>query len=207
MTLVWIDQVLVDELRRPGVVGEDAADLRRGEKDVVGPLACEELLHGGLVREVELRRRPQQQLAARSRCRRRTSAEPTRPRWPATKIAGCMPSLGVLVGLEALAGHQRVALRLVAGPRATISSTSCGERDLGLPAELGAWPWTGRRAACPPRSGGSSAGRRATSGLAATCGRRRSSSTPLPAPLDLACRARCRRARRTRAPNAARRWR
>src|ERR1041384_6884945 len=47
-------QVLVDELRRVGVVREDPADFGGGEQDDLGLLAAEEFAHGGAVREVEL---------------------------------------------------------------------------------------------------------------------------------------------------------
>jgi hypothetical protein len=47
-------QVVADELGRVAVVGEDAADLGRGEEDVVGLFCGEEGFDGGLVGEVEL---------------------------------------------------------------------------------------------------------------------------------------------------------
>jgi hypothetical protein len=46
-------QVLVDEFRRVGVVGVDAANLGGGEVDLVGLFGFEKGAHGGLIGEVE----------------------------------------------------------------------------------------------------------------------------------------------------------
>ena len=47
------DQVVVDELGRVGVVGVDAADLGRGQEDVVRPLLLEKGAHCRLVQQVQ----------------------------------------------------------------------------------------------------------------------------------------------------------
>ena len=52
-------QVLVQEVGAVLVVGLDAADLGRGDEDVVGPLLGQEGVHGALVQQVELGMRAQ----------------------------------------------------------------------------------------------------------------------------------------------------
>ena len=84
ITLVWIARFSLDELRRLGVVGEDAADLGRGEEHVLGSFALEEPAHGHGSVELELGMRAQDEVGEAAARSRRTSAEPARPRWPAT---------------------------------------------------------------------------------------------------------------------------
>ena len=47
------DQVCVDEIRRVGVVGMNAADLGGGQKDVDWPFCLEECAHCGLIHEIK----------------------------------------------------------------------------------------------------------------------------------------------------------
>ena len=53
-------KIVVDEIRAVRVVREDAADLRRGQEDVLGLLALEECAHGGAIEQVQLGARAQQ---------------------------------------------------------------------------------------------------------------------------------------------------
>ena len=50
-------QVVPEKVRGVGVVGEDAADLRRGEDDDLRPVRLEERPGGGLIAKVQLARR------------------------------------------------------------------------------------------------------------------------------------------------------
>ena len=78
--------VVVDELRRPRRVGQDAADGAGDEKDVLGTVGAEPVVHRRLIAQIELVARRGQDVLVAERERRRSTAEPTRPRWPATNI-------------------------------------------------------------------------------------------------------------------------
>src|SRR5690606_17037478 len=76
-------QVVADELGRIRIVREDAADLRRGEKDVFRPLGGEETLDGGGVAQVELGARADhdvRETAAHGRAVQRRAHEAPMPR-------------------------------------------------------------------------------------------------------------------------------
>ncbi len=60
-------EVLVDEVRGPGVVGVDSADLCGREEHELGALTREEIEHPAVIREIELLARRQQQVAAAGR--------------------------------------------------------------------------------------------------------------------------------------------
>jgi len=72
-------EVFVDELRRLCVVGNDAADLCRGQEDRRGPLVRKPRRDIGLPFQIEFSARRRQDLAFLA-ASRRTSAEPTMPR-------------------------------------------------------------------------------------------------------------------------------
>ena len=78
-------QVVAEEVDRVGAVGQDAADLRRRQHDVLAAWSREVREDGVAVLQVELgrglARRGSSKPAASSR---RTIAEPTSPRCPAT---------------------------------------------------------------------------------------------------------------------------
>ena len=77
-------QIVVEEFGAQRVVGDDAADLGRGQKHHLRALGGKPFVDRRLIAQVDLA------AAARSAARRlpraslRTSAEPTMPRWPAT---------------------------------------------------------------------------------------------------------------------------
>ena len=81
--------VVVDELGRPRGVGQDAADGAGDEEDVLRAVRLEPVVHGRLVAQVELLAGRGQDLVKPSALAAGAAmAEPTRPRWPATKMRG-----------------------------------------------------------------------------------------------------------------------
>jgi hypothetical protein len=76
--------VVVDEFRRIGIVGVDAAHLRRGQVDLVDALGAEEVAHLGLVGQLQFLVAARDDIGMALARRTRTMAEPTRPLWPAT---------------------------------------------------------------------------------------------------------------------------
>ena len=101
---------------------------------------------------------------ARALAAARTSAEPTRPRmagdvdlrvWLARAA-----SLVVVVARGSRAASPARRARRRAGPRAPSPRPARWKRDLRASSRASRAPWSRRRAACPPRSAGSSAGRR-----------------------------------------------
>jgi hypothetical protein len=47
-------EVVVDELRRPGCIRKDASDRSRDQEDVFGTIGPEPVVHGRLVAQIEL---------------------------------------------------------------------------------------------------------------------------------------------------------
>ena len=72
--------VVVDELGGPRRVRQDAADRAGDEKHVLGPIGPEPIVDRRLIAEIELLARRRQNVLEASCSRRRTIAEPTRPR-------------------------------------------------------------------------------------------------------------------------------
>ena len=77
-------QVVVEELSLSGPVCVDAAHSGRGDDGDIGRESGDESVSGGLIAKVDPRRRGGDQLGDRLVDRRRSIAEPTRPRWPAS---------------------------------------------------------------------------------------------------------------------------
>ena len=119
--------------------------------------------------------------------------EPTMPRWPATQTR--LPASGSRS--SATVSSSPWSRSRAGGARAATSRSSADHlaHQLArtsicvLPAELLAAPWSDRRAAGRPRSGGSSAGR-PRPGACRCSASMPFSSTPSPLPGDLACRPR-----------------
>ena len=76
-------QIVVEEFGAQRVVGDDAADLGRRQKHHLRTLGGEPAVDRGLIAQIGLAARRRQQLDV-FRASRRTSAEPTMPRCPAT---------------------------------------------------------------------------------------------------------------------------
>ena len=128
-------QVVVEELGRVGVVGEDAADLGGGDEHGLRPASRHPALDRGLPRQVDLGARSAVRISQPSRASRRTSAAPTMPRWPATQTR--LPSERV----DRLTRDGPVVAPLLLRRRparsaATISATSSAKLVLWRPAEL-----------------------------------------------------------------------
>ena len=146
-------QVVVEKIGAEGVVGEDAADLGRGEEDRVRPRFRDPALRLRLAGQVERCRGRRSGPRSPRAARRRTSAEPTMPRWPATQTRLPARLKGRLLGIPAL---------LLGDDREILAHHLRAERvEVGRvrPAELAVAPCSGRPAADRPRSGGNSADR------------------------------------------------
>ena len=78
-------QIFVKEIGAIGVVRQDAADLRRREEDGVGLRLGDPALGRRLRRQVDGGAIDGQDLDSSRLASRRTSADPTMPRWPATQ--------------------------------------------------------------------------------------------------------------------------
>ena len=77
-------EVVVDEVRRTRLLGDDPADRCRGEDQRLRPSFRHPILDLRLPRK-STDERPAVRISQRLLPRRRTIAEPTMPRWPATK--------------------------------------------------------------------------------------------------------------------------
>ena len=62
MTLFWIIKLLIDKSARYRLFATDTADVRRRQEHIVRPLGCKELVHSGLIRQIQFRMRTKQEV-------------------------------------------------------------------------------------------------------------------------------------------------
>ena len=55
-------QIIVDKIGTVQTVRHDTADVRRRQEHIVRPLGCKELVHSGLIRQIQFRMRTKQEV-------------------------------------------------------------------------------------------------------------------------------------------------